>query len=424
MKTIKRLTGICLTLILGICTLSWPTLSEAQDEATRLFLRPHCMLEEEGGDSVLGPVPGEEEPETTERTCPTFAVEDPQTLRTPELMVGDILDMDLVLSNPDEREIKRVRTWLTYDPNILEGEELQANESLPVTTPGEFDFAPSQGYVQMEASSLRNNESTASEVVVARIQMRVKSDSPTGGTIIGFYDVQRGGHTTATAPKGADEEEYILDNDLGILHILIAEEIEEVEEVEEAEETEGEPLDEEEGTEAFEEVEAPEPAVERTAFTLLQVQNLRATTEGTSIFLGWDTLQSSRLSGYNLYYGTVSGQYIQRKTLSADSMSLTIRDLTEGTKYFFSIRAFNSDNEESSFSHEVAITVSDPTTSTSPLVPGMGPPPTVTAQIAGGGVVPGDTGMSSTIAILLFASALIGTVFAFRRQLVVQKPHS
>jgi hypothetical protein len=152
-----------------------------------------------------------------------------------------------------------------------------------------------------------------------------------------------------------------------------------------------------------------------TAFGLLQVHNLRVTTAGTVAYLGWDPLQSSRLKAYNLYYGTTVGQYIQRKTISGTEASLVLRDLPEGTPYFFAIKAVSANDEESAFSQEVSVVIGDPTTSSAPLSLSLqgsvgGNP------LSGGTSVPGETGAPSVLALFLIISAGVGTAFASRRQ--------
>jgi len=148
-----------------------------------------------------------------------------------------------------------------------------------------------------------------------------------------------------------------------------------------------------------------------TAFALLQVRNLRITTEGTSIYVAWDPLTSSQLKAYNLYYGTTTGRYIQRKTISGDSTSMAIRGLPEKTTYFVTIRALSTQDEESAFSQEVAVEVGSPNTSTAPLTGDL----LATRKPV---TVPGETGMSSVITLILTISAITGTALASRRQLV------
>ncbi|MEK7562892.1 MAG: fibronectin type III domain-containing protein, partial [Patescibacteria group bacterium] len=170
---------------------------------------------------------------------------------------------------------------------------------------------------------------------------------------------------------------------------------------------------------------APVPtAADNSAFSLLQVQNVRVTTEGSAIYLGWEALNSSQLKAYNVYYGTTTGRYIQRKTVESSVKSLAIRSLPIGTTYYFAVRAVNMVDQESAFSQEVAVTVGDPKTSTAPLAagsiptdgPGKNP---VQGRVTGdGGTVPGATGIPSIALTLALLSAVIGTGFASRRQMV------
>lgn len=164
---------------------------------------------------------------------------------------------------------------------------------------------------------------------------------------------------------------------------------------------------------------SPPTGAGQTAFSLLQVRNLRITTEGTSVFLGWDPLESSQLKGYNIYYGTTTGRYIQRKTVERTTTSLSLRDLPEGTTYYVAVRAVNVNDEESAFSQEVAVTVGDPSTSTAPLLTGIPRGQSPRAHPVGSAItVPGETGVSSATALIVLISAASGTFFAFRRQII------
>ena len=168
----------------------------------------------------------------------------------------------------------------------------------------------------------------------------------------------------------------------------------------------------------------PVPIAQPTAtvFTLLQVQNLRATTEGSSVFLAWDPLPSTELRAYNVYYGTVSGQYIQRRTVDRTATTLTVRGLPVGTTYYFAVRGVNATGDETDFSKEVGIAVGNPATSTSPLSGSVidGGPQGQTP--ATGGNVAGSTGSSSILLVFACLSAVIGTAFALRRQVTATIP--
>lgn len=160
-----------------------------------------------------------------------------------------------------------------------------------------------------------------------------------------------------------------------------------------------------------------------TTFTLLQVQNLRATTEGTAVFLAWDPLPSAELTGYNVYYGTTSGKYIQRRSIDSTSTTLTVRGLMEGQTYYFAVRGVNGKSQETQFSKEVGIRVGYPETSTNPLaasaVTDKGPKGTPPKT---GGTIAGDSGTSSVYILFFAACGVIGTLMAFRRQIVAAAP--
>lgn len=468
---------------------------------TTLVLRPHCLVGYAEDNRIL-----EEGGDPEQIRCPSFSVEDPQTLKTPDLAVGDILDLDIIVENPDIKELTRIRTWLSYDPHVLHGDQISLSEGLPVITPGESDFAETEGYAKIEGS-VEGGGLKDLQIFVARVQFTVLKSTP-GGTVLNFFDVQSGGHTTAVTGTG-DEEEHVINREPGVLHVVFIPEEETVVITEEnappaavgsasassqssstataAEEllTDGEacitdnqcrssrcvsgicqgatPLPEQavsqntlttvgsacqsnkdcqsglcisnicipsldaqrQGGPAPVAAPAAVPTVaDNSAFALLQIQNARVTTEGSSVYLGWEGLHSSQLKAYNIYYGTTTGRYIQRKTVEASVNSLAIRSLPVGTTYYFAVRAVNLADQESAFSQEVAVTVGDPKTSTAPLAagsipddgPGKNP---LQGSVAGnGGSVPGATGVPSIVLTLAALSAMIGTGFASRRQMI------
>jgi hypothetical protein len=152
-------------------------------------------------------------------------------------------------------------------------------------------------------------------------------------------------------------------------------------------------------------------------FTLLQVMRLRATTESSTVYLAWDALQSAELAGYNVYYGTVSGEYIQRRSVDKNSTTMTVRGLPVGTTYYFAVRGVNAGGDETEFSQEVGVTVGNPATSTSPLLGSVGDDGPAGHAPQTGGNVAGETGLPSSLVLLFLFSACVGTALAFRRQL-------
>jgi len=517
---------------------------ETTDQVT-LELRPHCASQHLADDTLFGPVPSPEPMiELGEGRCSSFAVEDPQTLRTAPLKLNDTLDIDLIVHNPPEYEISRVRAWISYDPEVLQGVDIQVHEDFPTVTPGEEDFDEEEGYVMIDASAEEGEEPDYTETVVVRIQFRVIAD-PSGGTVLSFYDVQPGGHTFVerlsdasgaaisaleTDPSSllvivAQDEGGDCESDLDCAagrcidntcttgasllpdgaSCLLSSQCENASCINGICASDGETMQKlpagsacssndacasgqctngvctveerlpllpngsactlgnecesgictsgvcsadaasllapngalctessecRSGTcssdgvcgEPQEEEPTPPPTGgEQTAFSLLQVRNLRVTTQGDAAYLAWDPLQSSQLKAYNVYYGTTTGQYIQRKTVDGAMQSLTIRPLTEGVTEYFAIRAVSQSDEESAFSQEVAVMIGNPATSSSPLMleGTSGLDASVSNPLEGGVSVPGETGPATILALLIVASAVIGTFFAARRQMLV-----
>lgn len=74
-----------------------------------------------------------------------------------------------------------------------------------------------------------------------------------------------------------------------------------------------------------------------------------------AVTLEWDPNTEPDVAGYELGYGTVSGNYTDR--ISVTSTTVTVAVLTPGTTYFFAVRARNTAGLYSLFSPEVPYTV-------------------------------------------------------------------
>ena len=425
----------------------------------------------------------------TQVTCTTFNVRDPQTVETNPLREGDILDIDIVIHNPSAYDISRARSWLSYDPNVLRGDSIDIHTDFPITTPGEQDFSNDEGYAKIGASTDTKKPDTKN-VMFARVQFTVL-DASVGQTPITFYDPQLDGHTAIMVQDGSDEA-YALEGDPGVLLVVfgqsdsssvateqpstdttttVTEESPVAECVENSDCTtklcvEGMCADppaklpngescitdnqcesgycgsgvcsanimqeQAQDTSPFQNQQntttPTETGESRTAFSLLQIQNVRAATEGSAIFLSWNPLQSNQLKAYNVYYGTTSGRYIQRKTIDSSENNITIRSLSVGTTYYLAVRALSTTDEESAFSQEVSITVGSPESSSAPLVLGsvLGNSTPSNPLSSGQNTVPGETGIPSIILVCALVAAMVGTGFASRRQFAVTPydPHA
>ena len=127
---------------------------------TVLVLRPHCP-----SDPARA---GEKE---KQEECPDFSIEDPVTLRTKVLSEGSTLDIDIVLKNPNGFALDAVRSWLSYDPQVLEGQSVELGKVFPLPVPGEAGFAAAQGFVQIGAAAAKEKEPKDATIVVARVKI-------------------------------------------------------------------------------------------------------------------------------------------------------------------------------------------------------------------------------------------------------------
>ncbi len=96
-----------------------------------------------------------------------------------------------------------------------------------------------------------------------------------------------------------------------------------------------------------------------------------AVVSGTSLAgnvnLAWDPVASA--TGYRLHYGTSSGNY-PASIDAKNQTTLTVFGLTDGTRYFFAVKAYNT-TTTSNFSNEVSAV---PVASPSPFPPDTTPP--------------------------------------------------
>jgi len=109
--------------------------------------------------------------------------------------------------------------------------------------------------------------------------------------------------------------------------------------------------------------------------------------------------------------------------VKSDTRTLTVRALPVGVTYYFAIRAVSGNGTESDFSQEVAVTIGNPATSTSPLSGNLLEGPNGNSPDTDGNVA-GESGPETWIAMLLVVSAVLGTLFAFRRQWTATSTHT
>lgn len=438
----------CGLLLAGMVMLLAPAIATAQAGVPTLVLRPHCE-------------------EIDQTRCPGFEAVDPSTLRTPSLAPGGTLDLDVILSNPTQEAIRSIRIWLSYDAEVLEGTQLMIAPFFPNVVPGQADFVPTPGYAKIAASAEPGKELREPVMTVARLIFRVKSGVRSSMMPLSFYDQRAGteGHTFVTTV--AAPEQNLLASPLGTLLVRFAvpagvptstaalpgaptaptagtsrppsaQPPETTTVVEPPAQPEPElPAPSAPTEEPTPPAEAPAPSVETStpseSFGLIQVQNVRVGTRDGNLYVTWDPLSHPKLQGYNVYYGTLAGRYLQRRSVSVASRGAVIRDLPTGKTYYVAVRGVDDGNRETAFSAEISVEIGNPGTSSSPIVGELesiaevspdavapvNPVAATVRPLAEG--VPGKSGSASALLLLVLAAAVIGTVLACRRQVIAAR---
>lgn len=76
----------------------------------------------------------------------------------------------------------------------------------------------------------------------------------------------------------------------------------------------------------------------------------------SSVTVGWSPSTSPNVTGYLIYYGTSSGNYISA-VYAANVTNVTINGLTSGTTYYFAATSLDSNGDQSGYSSEISTTV-------------------------------------------------------------------
>ena len=122
---------------------------------------------------------------------------------------------------------------------------------------------------------------------------------------------------------------------------------------------------------------------------------LTATAGDAQVALSWtapttntDSSAITDLAGYNVYYGTTSGgSYSQHNSTTVTGTTYTVTGLTNGTTYYFVVKAVDSENP----------VVSSADSSEASASPAVGASPTVTASVASTSLVLSSGSASTTL---------------------------
>ena len=91
---------------------------------------------------------------------------------------------------------------------------------------------------------------------------------------------------------------------------------------------------------------------------------------GAIVRISWEGSTEPGVAGYSVYYGTSSMTYTQSLDVGSCINSIEIGDLDEGYTYYFSVTAYDSGGNESTYSEEVSVFIPGEDTPTEdPSVP-------------------------------------------------------
>lgn len=313
-------------------------------------------------------------------TCPVTEERDDEVYTSEVFAADSIINLKVIIDNPTAQAITSVQTWLEYDPAKLEGVKVETFSNFNLVAPGEKDFDPDNGRVQIGLASTSGGV-TDQEILVAQVRFKVKSGQ-NGQTKIGFYDYQVSelGHTNVNII----EENFPL-NILAnppktlVFNLSTPASVSNVSNSNQVAAVGG-------GTVDFGLHAAAAP--ERPT-------GLKLTTGNGYVYLAWD--QEPNL-GYNIYYGTRSGYYLHKVDVGATG-AFYVEPLTNGQSYYFALKAYNEARTESDYADEVGVLVNQPESATNPL------------QTTTGDLSQTKTGPSVLIFLALF-SGVAGYVFS------------
>ena len=76
----------------------------------------------------------------------------------------------------------------------------------------------------------------------------------------------------------------------------------------------------------------------------------------SSLTLSWNASESAEVAGYDVYYGTNSGNYPSMINVG-DATSVTITNLAPGVTYYFAATAYDAEGDQSAFSGQISYLV-------------------------------------------------------------------
>lgn len=307
--------------------IGWQSYARAAEADTILEIRDHC---------------------SAGSNCSTATENETQRVSTLAHNYGEEFSVDIYIKNPSQQKIISAQTWLEYDKNKLEGVKVDTSASIfDFVAPGENQFDQAKGLVKIGRSSIAT-QTSVSELFVAKVTFKVIAKNQ-GKAILKFHDYQlsESWHTSVRVMEdsfpvnileNAPKDFVINLNQSGSVSESIAS---------------GQNSGQTQTTTSLSNLPRP------TGF--------KATTGNGYIFLIWDQSKDQKIKGYNLYYSSTSGRYLQRRPVG-NVNQYELANLQNGKTYFLAITAYDYNDRETDYSDEIRITVGDPNSSSNPIL--------------------------------------------------------
>ncbi len=140
-------------------------------------------------------------------------IEEAQTLKKTvqlrlEEQIGKDIQLKIILDNPEKMPVTSAETWLTYNPKLLTGLELDtSNSAFELAAPYSNDFDQNAGLVMLGRSTA--TPIMDAEILIAEIRFKKIVD---GAAMIEAYDYKHNlkGHTSVNMMVGNDPLNILL----------------------------------------------------------------------------------------------------------------------------------------------------------------------------------------------------------------------
>ena len=255
---------------------------------------------------------------------------------------GQEFTVDIILKNPSLQNIISVRTWLEYDPDLLEGLKIDT-EGTPfsLSAPGENEFSPKEGWVKIGRSNISGGFNEA-QTKVATVHFKVKSTAKQTANLSSYdYQTSELGHTSINIIDEGFPVNILSTKPKSTAIMLNGAASESVQETQ-------------------------NPSLGQNTMDSSRPLNLKVATGSGYADLKWDSSNLSILKGYNIYYGKTSGEYTRRRSVE-NLNQYRLEGLNNGETYYFAVTAYDLQNKETDYSDEVAIIINEPLSSTAPF---------------------------------------------------------